>query len=108
MPKAVVLVAGEIWEDMNRNMPKQEGLFRVAGNNGGLACPFEPIVCRRKYCDDCEIYHDWQKLGEIVVICAWCSQVIDRKPGFGRPVVSHGICRECHQKYFPKTLTQHK
>ncbi|MBA7620172.1 hypothetical protein ES703_27516 [subsurface metagenome] len=85
---------------------KQEGLFRVAGNNWGLACPFEPIVCRRGYCDFCEIYHDWQKLGEIIVICAWCSQVIDRKPGLGKPVVSHGICRECVQKYFPETTSR--
>jgi len=77
---------------MNRNMLKQEGLFRVSGNNWGLACPFEPIVCRRGYCDFCEIYHDWQKLGEIIVICAWCSNVIDKKPGLGKPVVSHGIC----------------
>ena len=44
----VVLAAGEILEDMNRNMLKQEGLFRVSGNNWGLACPFEPIVCRRE------------------------------------------------------------
>ena len=48
MPKAVVLAAGEIWKDMNRNMLKQEGLFRVAGNNWGLSCPFEPIVYWRE------------------------------------------------------------
>jgi len=86
--------------------PQQQGIFRVSGNNWGLVCPFEPIVCRRGYCDLCEIYHDWQKLGEIVVICAWCSKVMDRKPSLGRPVVSHGICPECQEKYFPKTLSR--
>jgi len=90
-------------------MLKQEGLFRVSGNNWGLACTFEPIVCRRGYCDFCEIYHDWQKLGEIVVICAWCSKVKDRKPNnFGGPVVSPGICHECVQKYFPETTSRDK
>ena len=95
------MVAGGIWKDMNRNVPKQEGLFKVSGNNWGLACPFEPIVCRRGYCDFCETYHEWQKLGEIVVICAWCSKVKDKKPNiFGRPVVSHGMCPDCKEKYF--------
>ena len=85
---------------------KREGLFRVSGNNGGLACPFEPIVCRRGYCDDCETYHDWQELGEILVICAWCNKVKDRKPNLGRPVVSGGICPECVQKHFPALTAQ--
>jgi len=85
-------------------MPKQEGLFRVDGNNWGLSCPFEPIVCRRGYCDFCEIYHEWQKLGEIIVICAWCSKVIDKKPGLGQSGAAHGICPECQQKYFPKRV----
>jgi len=89
-------------------MTKQEGLFRVAGNNWGLSCPFEPIDCRRGYCDFCEIYHEWQKLGEIIVVCTWCSKVIDRKLSLGRPVVSHETCPECQQKYFPKVLVRHK
>jgi len=109
MAVGIKLLAVDIWCYFVYNwhrMPKQEGLFRVSGNNWGLACPFEPIVCRRGYCDFCEIYHDWQKLGEIVVICAWCSKVIDKKPGLGKPVVSHGICRECVQKYFPETTSR--
>ena len=48
MPKAVVLAAGEIWEDMNRNVLKQQRVFRISGNNKGLGCPFKPIVCRRE------------------------------------------------------------
>lgn len=86
----------------------REGLFRLSGNNKGLTCPFKGIVCQRGYCDDCETYHDWQKLGEILVICAWCNKVIDRKPNLGRPVVSGGICPECVQKNFPKILTRQK
>ncbi len=81
--------------------PKQEGLFRVSGNNWGLVCPFSEIVCQRGYCHLCETYLDWEKSGEIVTICAWCSKVISRKPR--RAVVSHGICLECKQKYFPET-----
>jgi len=65
-------------------------------------CPFKPIICEASYCRHCQIYLDWQKLGELIEICAWCSRVIDRKPNpFHRPVVSHGICPECMQKYFP-------
>lgn len=82
-------------------MPMQEGLFRESGNNIGLACPFKSIICEAGYCHQCEIYLDWQKLGELVHVCAWCSKLIDRKP-VGKPVVSHGICKECLAKYFPE------
>ena len=83
-------------------MPIQEGLFRESGNNIGLACPFKPIICEVGYCHQCEVYLDWQKLGELVHICAWCSKLIYRKPDVRRPVVSHGICEECMAKYFPE------
>ncbi len=99
MPEAVVLDAGEIWEDMNRNMLRKERVFRIFGNNKGLTCPFKGVVCQEGYCEPCQIYHDWQKLGEIIVICAWCNKVEDRKPNFGKPVVSHGIRPSCHQKF---------
>jgi len=79
-------------------MLKQEGLFRVAGNNWGLSCPFEPIVCRRGYCDFCEIYDDWQKLGEKVVICGSCGKVMYRISDFGRPVLFIGLCDECDKE----------
>ncbi len=81
-------------------MSKREGLFREAGNNEGLACPFKPIICESDDCHQCQIYLDWEKLGELIQICAWCSKVIDRMPGVGHPVISHGICRECIQEYF--------
>jgi len=87
--------------------PKREGLFRVSGNNEGLACQFKLILCEVGDCHQCQIYLDWQKLGEVVVICAWCSQVIDRKLNLGRPVVSHGICPECVQKYFGIEAEEH-
>ncbi len=80
--------------------PKREGLFWVSGNNEGLACPFKPIICEGGDCHQCQIYLDWEKLGELIQVCAWCSKVIDRMPGVGCPVISHGICPECMQEYF--------
>ncbi len=50
--------------------PKLDGLFYASGNNWGLRCPFEPIICRTGYCEKCQIYHDWQKLGEMLIVCA--------------------------------------
>ena len=92
---------------MNRNMPAgQERLFRISENNKGLMCPFKGVVCQEGYCEKCQIYLDWLKLREILVICAWCNKVIDRKPNLGRPVVSGGICPECVQKYFPALTAQ--
>ena len=79
-----------------------EKTFTISGNNMGLACPFKQIACQEGCCKTCQIYLDWQKLGEIVVICAWCGEVLRRDPALGRPVVSHGICLECQQKHFPK------
>lgn len=85
------------------NIAKEERIFSISGNNKGLWCPFKPLICQQEgNCHRCQIYLDWQKLGEMVVICAWCGRVIRRKPGLGEPVVSHGICLQCTQKYFPK------
>jgi len=82
----------------------QQRTFRISGNNKGLVCPFKPtgcIVCEEGYCQECQVYVDWQKQGEIVVVCAWCGKEIERKPGLGQSGVSHGICAECKQKHFP-------
>ena len=38
------------------------------------------------------------KPGEIVVVCAWCTRKIRRKPGDGQTGISHGICPSCLQK----------
>jgi hypothetical protein len=85
------------------NIAKEERIFSISGNNKGLWCPFKPLICQQEgNCHRCQIYLDWQKLGEMVVICAWCGQVISRKPGLVEPVVSHGICLKCQQEYFPK------
>lgn len=84
--------------------PKREGLFWLSGNNRGLACPFKPITCEKGYCEECQIYLDWQKLGQIVVVCAWCSKEISRNSGLGNSGVAHGICLECQTNYFPNTL----
>ncbi len=89
-------------------MPKQETIFRISVNNRWVACPFKAIVCPRGYCHQCPIYLDWKKRGEMVVICAWCGKAKDRKPNLGRPIVSHGICPECQQKYFPETVSCHR
>jgi len=88
--------------------PKQQGLFSISGNNKGLQCPFKPILCQEGYCDQCQIYLDWQEQGELLIMCAWCGKVIDRKSGPGRPEVSHGICLECQRKYFPMALSHTK
>ena len=84
-------------------MPRQKRIFSLSQNNKGLACPFKPTPypCQKGFCSDCQIYLDWLKLGEIIVICAWCGKVKSRKPNLGYPpVVSHGICAECKAKYF--------
>ena len=85
-------------------MPKQKRIFSLSENNKGLACPFKlqrptPSHCQEGFCSDCQIYLDWQKLGEMIVICAWCGKVKSRKPKLGRAAVSHGICAECKAKY---------
>lgn len=82
-------------------MSKQQRVFKIAGNNKGLMCPFKPILCQEGYCHQCQIYLDWRELGEFVAICAWCGKEIGRKAGLGRSGVSHGICPECAQKYLP-------
>jgi len=83
-------------------MPNQKRTFKISGNNKGLMCPFKAIVCQEGYCKTCQIYLDWQKGGQIVVICAWCGKGLGTKPGLGQSGVSHGICPECEQKHFPK------
>ena len=85
-------------------MPREERIFSMSGNNKGLWCPFKAISCQEGYCHECQIYLDWQKQGEMIVICAWCSKVMHRNPDLGESVVSHGICDECEQKYFAEGL----
>jgi len=99
MPKAVVLAAGEIWEDMNKNMLKQERIFRISGNNKGLTCPFKGILCQdESSCPVCPIYLDWLRLREKVVICGSCGKVMYRISDFGRSVLFLGLCDECAKK----------
>ena len=98
MPKAVMLAAGETWEDMNRNMLRQERIFRISGNNKGLVCPFKRIVCPGGHCLQCQIYLDWLKLEEKVVICLGCGNVIRRNPDFGRPALFQALCDECDKE----------
>jgi len=89
-------------------MAKQERLFSISGNNKGLWCPFKAVLCQEGYCAKCQIYLDWQKLGEIIVICAQCGKVKSRKPNRGRPVVSRRICLECKAKRFLEIMSRHK
>ena len=93
--QAVALAAGEILEDMNRNMLKQERVFRISGNNKGLTCPFKGILCPGGYCPVCPIYLDWLKLREKVAICGSCGKVMHRISDFGRPVLFQALCDEC-------------
>lgn len=92
MPKSVVLAASKIWENMTVR------IFTISANNKGLACPFKLILCQKGYCRECQIYLDWQEREEIVVICAWCGNVMGKKPGLGQTGISHGMCDECLQK----------
>ena len=36
------------------------------------------------------------------VICAWCGKDMGEKDGKGVEGVSHGICEDCVNKYFPE------
>ena len=84
-------------------MPQQQRIFSSSENNKGLMCPFKPTLCQEEViCKRCQIFLDWREKGEIVEMCAWCGKEIRRKPGLGQTGVSHGICEECLQKYFPK------
>ena len=109
-------------------MLKQERILGISNNNKGLWCPFKAVFCQEGYCQDCQVYldyqghqitlgrtaslipqwlQDWEKeqeQGEIVVICGWCGKEMGRKPGSGETGGSHGICDECKQKYSPENL----
>ena len=88
---------------------KREELFSVSGDNKGLPCPFKhPTICQEGFCRECQIYLDWQKLREVVVMCAWCGKELYSKPSSGQSGVSHGVCLECQRRYFPKTLSREK
>lgn len=82
---------------------EEERRFTISGDNRGLARPFKPITCQKGSCKECQIYLDWQKRGDILVVCAWCGEELGRKPGLGQSGISHGICLDCQEKYFPKT-----
>ncbi len=77
----------------------KERIFTIAGDNKGLPCPFKQITCPGSVCETCLIYLDWQKGGEMMVICAWCGKKMGSKPGLGQTGVSHGLCPECQQKW---------
>ena len=45
-------------------------------------------------------YDEELSAGEIVIMCAWCGKEMDRKPGLGQSIISHGICLACIKTYF--------
>ncbi|GAI77461.1 unnamed protein product [marine sediment metagenome] len=74
-------------------------VFELSGNNKGLMCPFKPTtLCQEGYCSECQIYLDWQKLKEKVVICGSCGKVMYRISDFGRSVLFLGLCDECDKE----------
>ncbi len=85
---------------MNKKLEERarRRVFRISGNNKGLTCPFKPIVCPGGHCLQCQIYLDWLKLEEKVVICLGCGNVIRRNPGFGRPALFQALCDECDKE----------
>jgi len=86
---------------------KLERVFSIAGDNKGLLCPFKPGLCQSGHCEDCQIYLDWQELGEILVICALCGKEIAKQSGLGQSGVSRGICPECWERYFAKKVASY-
>ena len=94
--------------DVEDDMPKETRLFCISGGNKGLLCPFKLTICQEGFCHECQIYLDWQKLEEIMVVCAWCGKKLGRKNGVGQSGVSHGICLECQQKRFPTISSQER
>ncbi len=77
----------------------KQRIFSISENNKGLICPFKVILCQDGCCSECRIYLDWLKLGELLVICAWCGKVIRTKPGLGQSGISHGMCPECKETF---------
>ena len=39
---------------------QQGRTFTISGDNKGLVCPFEQIVCQMGYCEKCETYLHWR------------------------------------------------
>ncbi|MBI2446467.1 MAG: hypothetical protein HYV51_01445 [Parcubacteria group bacterium] len=35
------------------------------------------------------------------IICAWCKKEIGTKEGLKEGKISHSICQDCKEKYFP-------
>ena len=94
--------------DVKDDIPNERRLFSISGGNKGLLCPFKTGTCQEGFCHECQIYLDWQKLEEIMVLCAWCGKQLGRKNGVGQSGVSHSICLECQHEHFPKTLSRDK
>lgn len=78
----------------------EKRVFSISGDNKGFPCPFKSGVCQNGYCEECQIYLDWQELGEILVICALCGKEIAKQSGIGQSGISRGMCSECGEKYF--------
>ena len=36
------------------------------------------------------------------IVCAWCKKDMGIKKGGKKEEISHGICKECYEKFFPK------
>lgn len=84
---------------VRKSMVGQRKVFSIEGDNRGLSCPFKAMVCGEGYCSKCQVYSDWEKLGEMLVVCSWCGKAMYTKPGLGQVGVSHGLCSECQRKY---------
>ena len=85
----------------------EERVFSLSGDNKGFRCPFKPGICQNGYCEECQIYFDWQELGEMLVICALCGKEIAKQSGLGQSGVSRGICPECWERYFAKKVASY-
>ena len=77
-----------------------ERVFSISGDNKGLQCPFKPSICQNGYCEECQLYLDWQELGEILGVCALCGKEIAKQSGLGQSAISRGMCPECWQSFW--------
>jgi hypothetical protein len=74
--------------------------FSLVGDNKGLNCPFKPGICQDGFCEDCQVYLDWQKRGERLIACVLCGREISRESAEGESHVRLALCPECWEIYW--------
>ena len=60
-------------------MPKVERIFSISNNSKGLWCPFKAVFCQEGYCQNCQVYLDYQ--GHQITMRKTASQVYRVRQG---------------------------